>query len=151
MIRRSLLTLCIGSTIALSPAIGGLVSKDKPQPESIATRPRPADDVDTAKSASGASESASSESLAKPSRENMGQEKAVLSRLVTQLQRSPRSFIYLRSIGFAQTDKEFEELITRNDAIFRRTRIVRRDEQGNRQIPGWPGVTLTPEYKSRKQ
>ncbi len=150
MIRRSLLTLCIGGVIALAPAIGGLVSRDKPQPESVARPPRPADDADSAQRAAAASDSASTGSLDKPSRENMGQEKVLLNRLVTQLQRSPRSFIYLRSIGFTQTDKEFEELIARNDAIFRRTRIVRRDDQGNRQIPGWPGVTLTPEYKVRR-
>ncbi len=77
----------------------------------------------------------------------VAEDKVLLGRLVTELKQSPRSFIYLRSKGFTQSDQEFEEIIAKNDAVLRRTRIVRRDEQGVRQIPGWPGVTLTDEYK----
>src|SRR3954465_4262535 len=43
--------------------------------------------------------------------------KIFLNRLLTELQRSPRSFIYLRSIGFTETDQQFEKLITENSAI----------------------------------
>ncbi len=138
---RSLLTLCI-SIAALSPAIGGLVSRDNPKPESVAERPRTTEEAVPAPRTAAAD---------KPSRGDLGQEKVLLNRLLSELQRSSRSFIYLRSVGFTQTDKEFEQLIATNDAIFRRTRIVRRDEQGNRQIPGWPGVSLTPEYKSQRR
>ena len=74
--------------------------------------------------------------------------KIFLNRLLTELQRSPRSFIYLRSIGFTETDQEFEKLITENSAIFNSTRIIRRDEQGNRQIPGWPGISLKEEFRT---
>lgn len=65
-----------------------------------------------------------------------------LERLVRELQRSPRSFKYLRTIGFAHSDEEFARLVAEHAALFRPTRIVRRDERGTRIIPGWPGVTL---------
>lgn len=81
----------------------------------------------------------------------MEMEKAVLNRLVTELQHSPRSFIYLRSIGFRQTDEEFGQIIAANTALFRSTRIIRRDDGGKRQIPGWPGVMLNPEMKKRRK
>ncbi len=74
--------------------------------------------------------------------------KVFLNRLLTELQRSPRSFIYLRSIGFTETDQQFEKLIAENSAIFNSTRIIRRDEQGNRQIPGWPGISLKEEFRT---
>jgi hypothetical protein len=77
----------------------------------------------------------------------VAQDKGLLNRLVTELKYSPRSFIYLRSKGFTQSDKEFEQIIAKNDAVLRRMRIIRRDEYGVRQIPGWPGVALTREYK----
>lgn len=75
-------------------------------------------------------------------------EKVVLERLIAELQRSARSFIYLRSKGFTQSDTEFEQLVARNNAILRPTRIIRHDEKGLRQIPGWPGVALTPTFKA---
>lgn len=81
------------------------------------------------------------------STDRVAQDKVLLDRLVAELKHSPRSFIYLRSKGFTQSDKEFEEIIAKNDAMLRRTRIIRRDEHGVRQIPGWPGVALTEEYK----
>ncbi len=74
-------------------------------------------------------------------------EKAVMNRLISELKRSPRSYSYLRSIGFTQTDGQFDVLVTSNSRIFKPTRIVRRDEKGNRQIPGWPGVMLNSNYK----
>ncbi len=76
------------------------------------------------------------------------QDKQVLERLIAELQRSPRSFIYLRSKGFSQSDTEFGQLIARNNTVLQTTRIVRYDEKGVRQIPGWPGVLLTPEFKA---
>jgi hypothetical protein len=63
-------------------------------------------------------------------------------RLVQELRRSPRSFKYLRTIGFNHTDAEFEKIVAKHEDIFSRTRIIRRDEQGNRIIPGWSGVRL---------
>jgi len=80
----------------------------------------------------------------------MEQDKVFLNRLLTVLRHSARSFIYLRSKGFNLSDREFEQLIASNDEVFRRTRIVRRDEHGVRQIPGWPGVALTTEYKPHR-
>lgn len=82
-----------------------------------------------------------------PKVDQVTRDKAVLERLITELKRSSRSFIYLRSKGFTQTDEEFDQLIAENSAILRHTRIVRRNENGVRQIPGWPGVGLTAEYK----
>lgn len=76
------------------------------------------------------------------------QDKQLLTRLIAELQRSSRSFVYLRSQGFNLSDGEFEKLIASNNKVLRSTRIVRRDEKGTRQIPGWPGVALTPEYKA---
>jgi len=77
-------------------------------------------------------------------------EKALLDRLVSELKRSSRSFIYLRSVGFDLTDEEFDQLIARNNRILHPTRIVRYDKDGKRQIPGWPGVRLTPEYRDQQ-
>lgn len=79
---------------------------------------------------------------------DLGQDKLLLEQLIAELQRSARSFVYLRSKGFAQSDKEFEQLIARNNTVLRSTRIVRHDENGVRQIPGWPGVALTAEFKA---
>ncbi len=86
----------------------------------------------------------------KQPREAMGKEKALLNRLVTELQHSSRSFVYLRSIGFTETDEEFDRLIATNNRMFKQTRIVRRDERGSRKIPGWPGITLKEEYKAQR-
>lgn len=78
-------------------------------------------------------------------------EKALLDRLISELKRSSRSFVYLRSVGFNLTDEEFAQFIVRNNGILRPTRIVRYDKEGNRQTPGWPGVSLTPEYQDRPE
>lgn len=83
-----------------------------------------------------------------PRAEAVEQDKKVLTRLIAELQRSSRSFIYLRTQGFNLTDEEFEKLITTNNKVLRTTRIIRYDDKGARQIPGWPGVALTPEYKA---
>lgn len=76
------------------------------------------------------------------------QDKQLLTRLIAELHRSSRSFVYLRSQGFNLSDGEFEKLIASNNKVLRPTRIVRYDEKGARQIPGWPAVALTPEYKA---
>lgn len=76
------------------------------------------------------------------------QDKQLLTRLIAELYRSSRSFVYLRSQGFDLSDGEFEKLISTNNKVLRSTRIIRRDENGTRQIPGWPGVALTTEYKA---
>ena len=83
------------------------------------------------------------------SADRLAEDKVVLGRLVKELKQSPRSFIYLRSKGFTQSDKDFDEIIAKNNAVLRRMRIVRRDEHGVRQIPGWPGAALTDEYKGK--
>jgi hypothetical protein len=114
--------LVIGfSVLALSQTHGGFVAKDTGKPDAPGRQPQA----------------------------GVEDEKALLGRLVAQLERSSRSFIYLRSIGFAQSDEEFEKLIVRNNKILESTRIMRFDAQGNRQIPGWPGVRLTAEFKSQ--
>jgi hypothetical protein len=134
---RSLLAVGL-SVIAFSSVIGGLISEDTGKTKPTAVR-EPAD----------ANSTESAAAPAKPSHENMENQKVLLNRLVTRLRHSARSFIYLRSVGFTESDEEFEKLISTNNAIFRRVRIIRRDEQGNRQIPGWPGVALTPEYRDQ--
>lgn len=83
-----------------------------------------------------------------PQATGVGQDKALLTKLIAELQRSSRSFIYLRSQGFKLSDSEFEQLIASNNKVLRSTRIIRHDERGMRQIPGWPAVALTPEYKA---
>ena len=70
---------------------------------------------------------------------------ADLDRLARELQRSARSFRYLRTIGFTQSDEEFARLVAARPAIFKPVRIVRRDERGQRIIPGWPGAALAGE------
>ena len=67
---------------------------------------------------------------------------AELERLVRELQHSARSFRYLRTIGFAHSDDEFALLVAAQPALFKTVRIVRRDERGQRVIPGWPGTAL---------
>ena len=67
---------------------------------------------------------------------------ATFDRLTGELQRSPRSFRYLRTLGFSQSDGDFERLIAEHPALFKSVRIVRRDENGQRVIPGWPGLAL---------
>jgi len=112
----------IGFTVlAFSQAMGGFVAQDTPKPN--APSPQPHTDVE--------------------------REKTVLGRLMAELERSSRSFMYLRSVGFTQSDEEFEQIIAQNNRILQLTRIMRFDAQGNRQIPGWPGVRLTPEFKSQ--
>jgi hypothetical protein len=124
---RSLLPLCIG-VLMFSAANGGLVVReDRPPATSTAVADKPSQEA---------------------SKDALGKEKTTLNRLVTELQRSARSFVYLRSVGFTESDQEFEQIIAKNNWMFRPVRIVRRDEQGNRQIPGWPGIALTTEYKN---
>lgn len=65
-----------------------------------------------------------------------------LDRLVRELHYSTRSFRYLRTIGFAHSDEEFAQLVAAHPKLFRTLRIIRRDEHGQRVIPGWPGVGL---------
>ncbi len=137
---RSLLAVSF-SVVVLSSALGGLISQDAGKTEPTAVR-EPAD-------SSSAPSAAAPAAPSKLSHEDMENQKVLLNRLVTRLQHSARSFIYLRSVGFTESDEEFERLISTNNAIFRRVRIVRRDEQGNRQIPGWPGIALTSEYKDQ--
>jgi hypothetical protein len=67
---------------------------------------------------------------------------SVVDRVVQMIAASPHSFRALRELGLTQTDEEFEQLIASNPGLFRNTRIVRRDEQGRRVIPGWPGLAL---------
>jgi hypothetical protein len=114
--------LAIGlSVVTLSTAMGGFVAKETPKPDAPA-RQSPA---------------------------NVEREKALLARLIAELERSSRSFMYLRSVGFTQSDEEFERLIARNNRILEFTRIMRFNAQGDRQIPGWPGVRLTLEFKNQ--
>jgi hypothetical protein len=141
------------ATLAISPAMAGLISKDDQKAGTAAStqqQPAKSTDVEAPRSVPAAEKSGASDS-AKPPRDNkLGDEKSMLGKLVKELQHSPRSFLYLRSIGYTQSDQDFEEIINKNNAVFRRTRIVRRDDQGVRQIPGWPGITLTDEYKKKR-
>jgi hypothetical protein len=134
---RSLLVLVLSiSGLAVSSAIGGLSLQDAVEAKSKPPQQERPENPEPAK---------------KPlplSGDEMEKHKVFLNRLLTELQRSPRSFIYLRSIGFTETDQQFEKLIAENSAIFNSVRIVRRDEQGNRQTPGWPGISLREEFRS---
>lgn len=67
---------------------------------------------------------------------------AELDRLVRELHYSSRSFRHLRTIGFAHSDEEFARLVAAHPTLFKSVRIVRRDERGQRVIPGWPGAGL---------
>jgi len=71
-----------------------------------------------------------------------------VARLFSELTRSPRSFRYLRTIGFNHSDEEFETIVSRYEKVFARTRIIRRDENGKRIVPGWPGVKLVRDFGS---
>jgi hypothetical protein len=138
MMTRSLLVLSICG-LALSSAIAGFnIREGVERQPSVKKQDRVLEDPEPAKKAQPQPQS----------REAMEKHKIFLNRLLTELQRSPRSFIYLRSIGFTQSDHEFEKLIAENDAIFQRTRIVRRDEKGERQTPGWPGISLLEEFRT---
>lgn len=131
MMTRSLLVLSVCG-VAFSSAVAGFASRETVQPgagapkqERLLENPEPAK---------------------KGSDSPVEKKKIILTRLVTELQRSARSFVYLRSNGFTETDAEFEKLIAQNSAMFKSARIIRRDEQGNRQIPGWPGIALKDEF-----
>ncbi len=63
-------------------------------------------------------------------------------RLVEALHESSRSFNFLREHGFDHSDEAFEKMIADNPTVLRSVRIIRRDENGQRVIPGWPGVGL---------
>jgi len=63
-------------------------------------------------------------------------------RVVQVIAGSPHSFRALRERGLSQTDAEFAQVIAANPGLFKSVRIVRRDEQGRRVIPGWPGIDL---------
>ena len=65
-----------------------------------------------------------------------------LEGLVRALAGSGHSFKALRERGFKQTDAEFEKIIAAHPGLFRSTRIIRRDDQGRRVIPGWPAIAL---------
>jgi hypothetical protein len=62
--------------------------------------------------------------------------------LVRALSTSAHSFKALRQRGFNQSDAEFEKVIADHPALFRSARIIRRDESGQRVIPGWPAISL---------
>jgi len=134
---RSFLALSI-SLIVLSPAFGGIVSQENSASAPISKQQSPDD-----------SGSAQRSNPDQPSHDITAKDKSLLNRLVAELQRSSRSFVYLRSVGFTESDREFEQLIAKNNEVFRSVRIIRRDEQGNRQIPGWPGIALNATYKKQ--
>jgi hypothetical protein len=66
-----------------------------------------------------------------------------VTRLTSLLRRSPRSFEFLRTVaGFSSTDDEFRELIIQHPDLLQSAHIVKRDEHGQRVIPGRPGIQL---------
>ncbi len=95
---------------------------------------------------SGARASAKAESLPEPvarlAAANGVSPGSDIERIVRALARSPHSFKALRERGFTQSDAEFEKILAKHRGLFRSVRIVRRDEQGQRVIPGWPGIDL---------
>jgi len=62
--------------------------------------------------------------------------------LVAVLKNSAHSFKHLRASGFDYPDEDFTALIAAAPKEFSATRIIRRDEKGQRIIPGWPAIKL---------
>jgi hypothetical protein len=86
--------LVIGlSVLTFSRTMGGFVAQDTPKPHAPGH----------------------------PSHADVEGEKALPGRLVAELERSSRSFMYLRSVGFTQSDEEFEQLIAQKELHYRRT------------------------------
>ena len=136
------------SVLALSSAFAGFVSQPTDgQTQRVLENPEPSKRAEPSKAPASEPAKPQTAEKNKPAPFALGNDKKELGRLIGTLQRSPRSFVYLRSIGYTETDQEFEQIIAVNSAIFRPTRIVRQDEQGKRVIPGWPGITLKQEYK----
>ena len=71
------------------------------------------------------------------------QRTAEVTRLASLLRRSSRSYDFLRNVaGFSSTDDEFHEIVSQYPDLFQSTRIIKRDEHGERVIPGRPGIQL---------
>lgn len=71
-----------------------------------------------------------------------------ISAIVSYLQRSPHSFQWFRdNTEFQYTDQEFESLVNKHSDILKSIRIVSRDENKRRIIPGLPGLRLTEKGK----
>ncbi len=67
-----------------------------------------------------------------------------VDQLMSVLQNSAHSFEWIRENSQLKfTDEEFEKIIAKHPNYFTRTRIVKRDEKGNRVKPGLPGAKLT--------
>jgi len=74
-------------------------------------------------------------------RESTGDDKADLLKSIVE--RSPHSYQWIRqNTSLRLLDGEFDKLIAEHPSIFERATIIRRDEQGKRLEPGWPGVKL---------
>jgi hypothetical protein len=65
---------------------------------------------------------------------------AVRAQLSGALRSSGHSFKYLRAIGYNYPDEDFAALVAEYPKQFRATRVIRRDENGKRIIPGWPAL-----------
>jgi hypothetical protein len=61
--------------------------------------------------------------------------------LLRVLKQSAHSFKHLRAIGFDYPDEDFAALLVADPKHFRSARIIRRDENGKRIIPGWPAIS----------
>ncbi len=63
--------------------------------------------------------------------------------VVETIQKKPHSFHHIRRrTGLKITDNQFMDLIRQHQDRFAFTRIQRKDAEGNRVRPGWPGVKL---------
>lgn len=70
-----------------------------------------------------------------------GSNAADLLKLIVQ--NGPHSFEWIRNATpLKLSDDEFGELIKSNPTMFQHTTIIRRNEEGERVTPGWPGVRL---------
>ena len=66
-----------------------------------------------------------------------------INEIAGYLTKSARSFNWFReNTELKYNDEEFQKIINEHSDIFKFTRIIRRDESGNRLKPGYPAIKL---------
>lgn len=67
-----------------------------------------------------------------------------INEVASYLTKSAHSFKWFReNTEIKYNDDEFNNLIKDNPNIFENAKVIRRDENGNRIIPGYPAIKLT--------
>jgi hypothetical protein len=63
--------------------------------------------------------------------------------MASAIEKRPRSFQFIRqSTGLKLTDQEFRAIAKSDPARFKLVRFLKRDAEGERVLPGRPGVAL---------